>query len=106
MGNRSTWLSTFGILKPVSSKSDVLIVAVVNPGNVAICQAIQPNEPDFSCGFQSHLSAGTRSSVFWVLDISRSNSRINNSLIGMRAPSDKVSRVAESSLQYVTCEMQ
>src|ERR1700732_1002136 len=47
---------------------------VAQPGSVATCPASQPNVPDFSCGFQFHLSSGTRSSVLRVFRISWSNS--------------------------------
>src|SRR6516162_7788649 len=44
------------------------------PGKVATCPASQPTAPDFSWGFQFHLSSGTRSSTFLVFSISCSNS--------------------------------
>src|SRR5271170_4896732 len=50
------------------------IVIVIHPGMVAKCEASQPTVPDFSCGFQPHLSSGTRSSTLRVLAISWSNS--------------------------------
>src|SRR5882724_7688880 len=47
---------------------------VIHPGSVAICPVSQPTVPDFSCGFQPHLSSGTRSRVVRVFFISWSNS--------------------------------
>src|SRR5947208_10456094 len=44
------------------------------PTIVATWLASQPTVPDFSCGFQFHLSSGTRSRVLRVLCISWSNS--------------------------------
>src|SRR5262249_16906029 len=41
---------------------------------VAMWLASHPTVPDFSCGFQPHLSSGTRSSVVRVFFISWSNS--------------------------------
>src|SRR6266478_10105809 len=50
------------------------MVMVVHPGSVAMCPASQPTVPDFSCGFQPHLSSGTRSRTLRVFCISWSNS--------------------------------
>src|SRR5271170_8363796 len=50
------------------------IVIVIHPGTVPTCEASQPTVPDFSCGFQPHLSSGARSSTLRVLCISWSNS--------------------------------
>src|SRR5450755_2701019 len=56
---------------------------MANPGSVATWLDIHPRVPDFSSGFQSHLSAGTRSSTRLVFASSWSNSIISISLIGI-----------------------
>src|SRR5258705_2537242 len=49
-------------------------------GMLLKCVANPPIAVDFSCGFQSDLSSGTRSSVLRVFAISLSNSGNNDSL--------------------------
>src|SRR5580765_2244645 len=50
------------------------MVIAIHSGTVPTCPASHPIVPDFSCGFQPHLSSGTRSSILLVFFISSSNS--------------------------------
>src|SRR5580700_6204244 len=65
------------------------MVIVIHPGTVPICEASQPTVPDFSCGFQPHLSSGTRSSTLRVFCISWSNSASIDCPIVMSASNEK-----------------
>jgi hypothetical protein len=65
------------------SSWSVSIVIDVHPTRFAMCPASHIIDPDFSCGRQSNLSAGTRSGVFRTPAISWSNSGSNASLIAM-----------------------
>src|SRR6476660_1665548 len=50
------------------------MVIAIHSGTVPTCPASHPIVPDFSGGFQPHLSSGTRSSIFLVFFISSSYS--------------------------------
>src|SRR5215472_13588212 len=67
-------------------------------GSVAICEASQPTVPDFSCGFQPHLSSGTRSRVVRVFFISWSNSGSMDCPMVMVSPSREDTKVALRSI--------
>ena len=65
---------SIGLPPGAMSSSSLLTVSVPQVGRFARCDASQSIEPDFGCGFQSNLAAGTRSSVLRTPAISWSYS--------------------------------